>query len=96
METVFAIIGFDSQEGQNKRPLYRPHHLERLRALEQKGKLILAGPFTDGAGSLILMKANSLSEAEEFAKGDPYSIHGVFERVSIHPFKQVLPESPSP
>ena len=56
---------------------------------------LLAGPFTDRAGSLIIIEADSLEEATEFAQSDPYTIHGIFERTVVHPFHQVLPEIPS-
>jgi uncharacterized protein YciI len=87
----FAIIGKDSPEGHLKRPLYRPIHLERLKNLALKGKLILAGPFKDQTGSLIVIEAETLAEAEHFAQEDPYTIHGVFQHVEIHPFEQVFP-----
>jgi uncharacterized protein YciI len=88
----FAIIGKDSPEGHLKRPLYRSIHLERLKNLDRKGKLILAGPFKDKTGSLIVIEAESLADAEHFAQEDPYTIHGVFQEVEIHPFEQVFPD----
>lgn len=91
---LYVIIGFDGPNGKNKRPIYRPAHLERLNTLDTQGKLVLAGPLTDGTGSLIVMEASSLTEAEQFAQEDPYVTNGIFEKVSIHPFTQVLP-SPS-
>ncbi len=87
----FAIIGKDGPEGNLKRPLYRSIHLERLQNLARQGKLILAGPFKDKTGSLIVIEAESLADAERFAREDPYTIHGVFQHVEIHPFEQVFP-----
>ncbi|MFB3108492.1 MAG: YciI family protein [Candidatus Binatia bacterium] len=91
----FLIIGWDGPDGQKKRPIHRPAHLERLKALEEREQLLLAGPFTNQAGSLIIIEANSLTEAETFAKEDPYFLHGVFERIEIHPFTQVFPDPES-
>ena len=91
----FAIIGKDGPEGHLKRPLYRSAHLERLKTLHMKGKLILAGPFKDKAGSLIVIEAESLADAEGFAREDPYTIHGVFQQFEVHPFEQVFPSGPS-
>jgi uncharacterized protein len=88
----FVILGFDGPNGQAKRKVHRPAHLARLEALDAKGRLILAGPFTDQSGSLIVIEAESLSEAQQFAKDDPYAIHGVFARVEVHPFTWVLPK----
>lgn len=87
----FVILGYDGPDGQAKRPLHRPAHLERLRALAEHGRLILAGPFTDHTGSLIVIEAESLEEATCFAQEDPYTVHGIFHRIEVHPFKMVLP-----
>jgi len=87
----FAIIGKDGPEGNLKRPLYRSIHLERLKNLDRQGKLILAGPFKDKTGSLIVIEAESLADAERFAREDPYTLHGVFQQVEVHPFEQVFP-----
>ena len=88
----FVIIGWDGPEAQDKRPIHRQAHLERLKKLNEQGKLICAGPFADKAGSLIIIEADSLVEAETFAREDPYALEGIFERTEIHPFKQVIPE----
>lgn len=87
----FVIIGYDSPEGEAKRKLHRPAHLANLEPLDQAGRVILAGPLTDKAGSLMVIEFASQDEAEQFARHDPYMVHGVFERVEIHPFTQVLP-----
>lgn len=89
----FVILGKDGPEGAQKRPLYRPAHLQRLETWAQQGKIILAGPLTDQAGSLIVVEAESLEEVQMFVKDDPYTIHGVFQEVTIHPFLQVLPKT---
>lgn len=88
---LFVIIGRDGPEGQEKRKLYRDEHIERLEKLEGEGKIILAGPFGDQSGSLIVFEADSLEEAEAFASGDPYVTKGVFESHEVRPFKQVFP-----
>jgi len=87
----FAIIGKDGPEGRLKRPRYRSIHLQRLKDLAMKGKLILAGPFKDQTGSLIVIEAETLADAEHFAHEDPYTLHGVFQQVEIHPFEQIFP-----
>lgn len=88
----FAIIGKDSPEGHLKRPQYRTLHLERLKNLDKQGKLILAGPFKDKTGSLIVLEAESLEDAKRFAHDDPYTKHGIFQQVEVHPFEQVFPD----
>ncbi len=88
----FVILGFDGPEGEAKRKIYRPAHLAKLEPLNAQGRVILAGPLTDKTGSLIVIEADSLAEAEQLAKEDPYTVHGVFERIEVHPFMQVFPK----
>lgn len=87
----FVILGFDGPEGQIKRKVHRAAHLASLEPLSRAGKLIMAGPFTDQAGSLIILDADSLEEARQIAEQDPYTVHGIFEKIEVHPFQQVLP-----
>jgi len=89
---LYVIIGYDAEDSAETRPLYRAEHLERLRKLDDEGKLYLAGPFTDFSGSLIIIEADSLEEAETFARTDPFILHGVYTRVEVKPFKKSLPE----
>ncbi len=51
-------------------------HVAGLRALDDEGRLIAAGPLADGSGGLILARFSSLAEAEAFAAADPYVADG--------------------
>ncbi len=92
----FVILGFDGPEGEARRKVHRPAHLERMETLDAQGRVILAGPLTDKVGSLIVIEAESQEEAEAFANQDPYTVNGVFERVEVHPFMQVFPKDRRP
>ena len=97
----YAIVGQDVPDSLNKRLAARPAHLERLQALQQAGRLLLAGPFPaidsndPGAagfsGSLIVAEFDSLADAQAWADADPYVAAGVYADVSVKPFKKVLP-----
>lgn len=97
----YAIVGQDVADSLDKRLAVRPAHLERLHALQQAGKLLLAGPFpqTDSndpgsagfSGSLIVADFASLADAQAWADADPYVAAGVYASVSVKPFKKVLP-----
>ncbi|MGH7260042.1 MAG: YciI family protein [Nitrospiraceae bacterium] len=89
----FVILGFDGPDGEAKRKIHRPAHLANLEPLVRQGRVVLAGPLTDKTGSLIVIEAESLAEAEAFAKTDPYTAYGVFARVEVHPFLQVFPKT---
>jgi len=88
---LFVIIGHDSPDGPAKRPDVRPRHLEHLRPLADAGRIRIAGPLTDKTGSLIILDADSLAEAWAIVARDPYVTEGVFNRVEVKPFTQVLP-----
>jgi len=44
-----------------------------------RGKLALSGRFADAKGALIIWRVNSLTEAEELARGDPYYQAGLID-----------------
>jgi uncharacterized protein YciI len=88
---LYVIIGHDGPDAKDLRPKTRSEHLEHLATYDRQGRIRLAGPLTDGHGSLIVVDAESESAVRAFADADPYARAGVFESVEIHPFKQVLP-----
>lgn len=90
---LFVIIGHDAPDGREKRPAIRPAHLAHLEPLAQQGRLLLAGPFTDGSGSLIVIDADSRAAVWEIVGRDPYVTGGVFNRVEVKPFVQVSPKT---
>jgi len=98
---LYAIIAEDVTDSLEKRLASRPAHVERLNALKNAGRLILAGPHpaidsedpgTSGfSGSLIVAEFASLDDAQAWADQDPYIAAGVYEKVTVKPFKKVLP-----
>jgi uncharacterized protein YciI len=88
---LYVIIGHDSPNAKELRPQLRARHLEHLDEFDKRGRIVLAGPLTDGYGSLIVLEADDIEEVRRIAEADPYRQGGVFEQVEIHPFLQVLP-----
>ena len=66
----FVILGFDGPDGEAKRKIHRPAHLAKMEPLDRAGRVVLAGPLTDKTGSLIVIEADSLEEAQRFARED--------------------------
>ncbi|MGM0593322.1 MAG: YciI family protein [Pseudomonadota bacterium] len=97
----YAIISEDVENSLEKRQAARPAHLERLKQLKHEGRLLLAGPHPaidsnePGAagfsGSLVVAEFPSLEAATSWADADPYIEAGVYARVTVKPFKKVLP-----
>ncbi|MDD1621088.1 MAG: YciI family protein [Methylococcaceae bacterium] len=99
---LYAIIGEDVPDSLEKRLSVRPAHLQRLQALQDLGRLVLAGPTpaidaenpgdSGFSGSLIVAEFSSLDEAKHWADADPYIAAGVYARVLVKPFKKVFPQ----
>lgn len=52
-------------------------HIEFLRALDQSGKLHLAGPFADHKGGMLILNVSTYDEALAIAESDPFVINNV-------------------
>lgn len=98
----YVIIGEDRRDTLDKRLAARPAHLERFRALHAEGRVLVVGPCPaiDAAdpgpagfwGSVAIVDFPSQHDAEVFAAADPYVAAGVWEKVTVRPFKKVLPD----
>lgn len=98
---LYAIVGEDHPESLTARLKARPAHVERLKALQEEGRLILAGPFPSidspdpgpagFSGSLIVADFASLDAAKSWADADPYIAAGVYAKVTVKPFNKALP-----
>ncbi len=97
----YAILCVDVDDSLALRAETRPAHIARLRTLQDHGRLLLAGPHpaidspdpgpAGFTGSLIVAEFESLEEARAWADSDPYLAAGVYESVTVKPFKKVLP-----
>jgi uncharacterized protein len=97
----YAIYALDHAESLAGRMQARPAHLQRLNALHEQGRLLLAGPFpaidsedpgpAGFAGSLIVAEFEDLAAAQAWADADPFVAAGVYRDVSVRPFRKTLP-----
>ena len=97
----YAIEGYDRADALAQRQAAREEHLARLGALCDAGRLLVAGPCpaidaddpgpAGFSGSIVIAEFPSLEEARAWADADPYLAAGVYERVEVRPFRQVLP-----
>lgn len=99
---LYAIISEDVADSLERRLSVRPAHLKRLQALQDAGRLILAGPHpsidSDNpgsagfTGSLVVAEFDSLNDAQQWTNADPYIDAGVYAKVTVKPFKKVFPQ----
>lgn len=97
----YAIISEDVPNSLTLRQSTREAHLIRLHALKQEGRLFCAGPHpaidtedpgeAGFSGSLIIAEFDNLTAAQNWADEDPYVSAGVYQRVTVKPYKKVLP-----
>ena len=98
---LYAIISEDLPGSLPRRLEARPAHVERLKALQAEGRLVLAGPHPaiDAAdpgpagftGSLVVAEFASREAAIAWAAEDPYNAANVYAKVTVKPFKKALP-----
>jgi uncharacterized protein len=97
----YALICEEMPGALERRMANRAAHLDRLKALQAEGRLLLAGPHplidaddpgpAGFSGSLIVAEFASREAAIAWAADDPYCKAGVFSQVTVKPFRKVLP-----
>ena len=85
----YAIVAYDKTHGLDHRMEVRPDHLKHL---DTRGdKLLIAGPFLDDkgdmVGSFMVIEAESQAEAEATFGRDPFVVQGVFDSITIKPWR---------
>ncbi len=97
----YVIHASDVENSLDARKATRSAHLERVQALVEQGRLLVAGPMPNidspdpgsagFSGSTIIAEFDSLENAQEWAGSDPYVEAGVYEYVDVRPFIKALP-----
>ena len=97
----YAIFSEDNPDSLPLRLSARPAHIARLEALLAEGRLLVAGPHpavdaedpgpAGFTGSLVIAEFPSLAAAQAWADEDPYVEASVYRKVTVKPFKRVLP-----
>ena len=93
---LFFIHCIDKPGSGEIRSANRAAHLEYLENLGER--IFCAGPTLsdDGSamtGSLLVIEFEDRAAAERFCAGDPYAKAGLFESVTIRPWRRVLPRA---
>ncbi len=98
---LYAIISEDVSDSLPLRLQVRAEHIARLDKLKSEGRLVIAGPHpaidsqdpgdAGFSGSLIVAEFTDLTSAQSWADADPYVAAGVYQSVTVKPFKRVLP-----
>lgn len=91
---MYVVHCQDKQGALQLRLDNRANHLEYLKA--HIDKVVMAGPVqtedrTGMVGSVLVLDFATRAELDAFLAGDPYAKAGLFETVTVLPYKKVLP-----
>ena len=88
---LIALIAHDKPGNLAVRKENRQAHLDYI---EATGVVNQAGPLLDDAGemagSLVILDVVDMAAAQAWAAGDPYAKAGLFESVTLTPWKRVI------
>jgi uncharacterized protein YciI len=97
---LYVIYAEDAADSLEKRMAVRPAHLARLQLLHDEGRLVTAGPMPavdsnePGAagftGSTVIAEFESLEEAQSWAQDDPFVAAGVYQKVTVKPYRRTF------
>lgn len=97
----YAIISEDVENSLPLRKQHRAAHLDRIQMLANSNRLLIAGPHpaidsedpgdAGFSGSLVVAKFADLQEANSWAAQDPFLLNGIYAKVTVKPYKKVLP-----
>lgn len=92
---LWAIHAEDKPGSLSLRQATRASHLEYVSAFPIR----VGGPLLDDAGemcgSLILVDLPDRAAVDDFVAADPYNQAGLFERVSVHLWRQIVGAPPT-
>jgi uncharacterized protein YciI len=77
-----------------RRQPYRAEHLERVTTAGAQGLLVLAGAHADPVdGAVLVFRAESAAEVEEWVRADPYHVAGLIPGFTIRELTLAVPAS---
>ena len=93
---LYVLTCLDKPDAAALRAETRPAHLDYIRARVER--VLLAGPLLaeDGKtpiGSLLVVDFANRAELDRFSAEDPYVKAGLFQSVTVRPFRKVFPEA---
>lgn len=95
----YLIYTEDITDSLSLRQSATTEHRARLQTLREQGRLLTAGPMplidaddtsAGVSGSCIIAEFASLAEAQTWAEQDPFVTIGVYQKVTVKPYKQVF------
>jgi uncharacterized protein YciI len=87
----YALVYEVAGDYLERRGAFRDHHLRYAADANARGELLLAGAFADPTDrALLVFRAPQQSVVEDFARHDPYVIHGLVTRWEVRAWTVVI------
>ena len=90
---LFVISCEDKPDSLNVRLENREAHLRYLD--DFSAQVVMAGPYLNAdnqpIGSMLIVEFRDEADAVSFSENDPYNRAGLFEDVSVRPWKKTVP-----
>ncbi len=77
-------------DNQDERMAVRPAHREYLATLVERGVLLVAGPYADQSGALLVYEVADEAELREVLAADPYTPAGVVKEARVHEWQALM------
>jgi uncharacterized protein YciI len=97
----YAITSTEAPNAVDNRLANHMTHIARIHALQEEGRLLIAGAFpaidsedpgpAGFSGGVVVAKFPCLDAAKMWAHADPYWQAGVYIKVEVTPFNKVAP-----
>jgi uncharacterized protein YciI len=85
---LFYEVGPDYVQ---RRAQYRSEHLQKARAAQARGELVLAGALAEPVdGAVLLFRAEGPEVAQRFAAEDPYVVYGIVKSWRVREWTTVV------
>jgi uncharacterized protein YciI len=87
MKNTFVVISSagpkrDLSKGTREQPLW-DEHAAFIDQLVAEGFILIAGPFVDEGGSMLIVNANDANEVRQKLENDPWMKHGILKPESV-------------
>jgi uncharacterized protein len=74
-----------------RRAQFRSEHLRHAWAAHERGEIVVAGAFADPVeGAVLMFAGEDASQAEAFARADPYVINGLVKHWHVREWTTVV------
>ena len=84
----YVLIYESAADLADQAPLYFAAHKARWAEFREAGTLLLIGPYSDRSGALAVFTTREA--AEEFARTDPFVLHGLIRDWSVKEWAEAL------